>query len=185
MDVTQLLDDWRNGDLKALDKLIPIVYAELRSTAERYLRKERPDHTLQPTALVHETYLRLVKTADVPWKNRKHFFAAAAQTMRHLLVNHALARKAQKRGGGCQITLNEAIGSPFNKDLDVVILDDALKKLASLDERACQIVELRFFSGLTNEEIAEVLGTSLTTVNADWRMAKAWLSLKLKKHRQK
>jgi RNA polymerase sigma factor (TIGR02999 family) len=174
-EITRLLAEWDSGDQKALDKLIPLVYSELRRTADRYLRKERQGHTLQPTALVHETYLRLAKMKEVPWRNRAHFFAAAAQIMRHLLVNHALAKKASKRGGGYLVTLTEAIGSAQKYDWDVQVIHEALNKLALVDPRKSKIVELRFFAGVTNEEIAEILEISLTTVNRDWRMARAWL----------
>jgi len=180
-DVTQLLASWREGNHDALNQLIPIVYKELRRTANRYLRNERADHTLQPTALVHETYLRLAAVENVQWENRTHFFAAAAQIMRHLLINYALARKAEKRGGGCRITLNEDMGTPPSQTWDIESLHDALNKLAKLDERKARIVELRLFTGLSNQEIAEVLEISLTTVNTDWRTARAWLFLKLKK----
>jgi RNA polymerase sigma factor (TIGR02999 family) len=183
-DVTRLLARWRDGNAEALNQLIPIVYKELRRTADRYLRQERPNHTLQPTALVHETYLRLARVQNVQWESRTHFFAAAAQIMRHLLINYALARKAEKRGEGCRITLNEDIGAPRNQTWDIESLHDALNKLAALDERKARIVELRLFTGLSNQEIAEVLGISLTTVNTDWRAAKAWLFLKLRKARK-
>jgi RNA polymerase sigma factor (TIGR02999 family) len=174
-EITRLLAEWDSGDQQALDKLIPLVYSELRRTADRYLRKERAGHTLQPTALVHETYLRLAKMKEVPWRNRSHFFAAAAQIMRHLLVNHAVARKASKRGGDCMVTLTDAIGASQKQDWDVQVIHEALNKLALVDPRKSKIVELRFFAGVTNEEIAEILEVSLATVNRDWRMARAWL----------
>lgn len=174
---TQLLADIGNGDQKAAARLFPLVYDELRALAGRYFRRQNPGHTLQPTGLVHEAFLRLIDQTNAQWKDRAHFFAVAATAMRQILVNHALARNAQKRGGGRRklaLTNNWAVdeGSEF----DAVELDEALRKLAALDERKAKVVELRFFGGLTVEEVAEVLGVSKATVEGDWRMARAWLS---------
>ncbi len=181
-DVTQLLLRWKEGDRAALDDLMPIVYSELRRLAGGLLRWERPDHTLQPTALIHEAYLRLTNQPDVHWQNRSHFFAIAAKIMRQILVNHALAHRAAKRGGGSlRVTLNEAIPAPQKQDYDVLALDESLKKLAQRDPRKSRIVELRFFGGLSNEEIVEVMGISLATLHREWRMTKAWLYCDLKK----
>jgi len=174
--VTQLLVDWGNGDKEALDRLVPIVYDELRRQAARYLRHERAGHTLQTTALIHEAYLRLIDQKNVQWQNRAHFFGIAAQLMRRILVDHARTRKRAKRGGsGIRVPLEDAVAIARAPDLDVVALDEALNRLAEIDEQQGKIVELRFFSGLTVEETAEVLGISPATVKRDWSMAKAWL----------
>jgi RNA polymerase sigma factor (TIGR02999 family) len=174
-DVTQLLLDWRKGDPAALDKLLPLVYDELRRLAEQYMRRERPDHTLQATALVHEAYLRLVG-ADVQFQDRVHFFAVAAQMMRRILVDHARSYQYAKRGGGARkVSLDEAIDLSEERAADLVALDDALTGLAAIDPRKSQIVELRFFGGLTVEETAEVLGLSTATVINETRTARAWL----------
>jgi RNA polymerase sigma factor (TIGR02999 family) len=181
-EVTRLLLDWKSGDQGALDKLMPLVYDELHHLADRYLRRERPDHTIQATALVNEAFIKLIEQKEVQWQNRAHFFGIAAQLMRRILVDHARARYAEKRGGeGYKLSLNEAIGLPEKRDLDLVALDDALNSLASRDERKSKIVELRFFGGLTIEETAEVLGISLDTVKRDWRMARAWLYSEISK----
>jgi RNA polymerase sigma-70 factor (ECF subfamily) len=180
-DVTRLLQDWGQGDVAARDKLMSVVYEELRHLADHYFRGQRPDHTLQPTALVHEAYLRMAASDNKHWKNRVHFFAAAAQIMRHILINHALARKTAKRGAGYKVTLTDAIGNSEERDWDVLAVDEALKKLAAADPRRSRMIELRFFAGLTNEQIADVLNVSLATVNRDWRLAKAWLQYELKK----
>jgi RNA polymerase sigma-70 factor, ECF subfamily len=181
-EVTRLLLDWNDGDQEALDKLMPLVYDELHHLADRYLRRERPDHTIQATALVNEAFIKLIEQKEVQWQNRAHFFGIAAQLMRRILVDHARARYAAKRGGeGYKLSLNEAIGLPERKDLDLVALDDALNSLASKDERKSRIVELRFFGGLTIEETAEVLGISPDTVKRDWRMARAWLYSEISK----
>jgi RNA polymerase sigma factor (TIGR02999 family) len=181
-DITQMLNSWRNGDESALNKLMPAIYSELHKIAAGYLSKERPDHTLQATALIHEAYLQLVKDQDSQWQNRKHFFRAAAQVMRHILVNHALARKTDKRGGAeIKYTLDEAIGISEGKDWDIVALNDALNNLAKFDARKSQLVELRFFGGFSLEEIAEMMETSLATVNREWRLTKAWLHGEIKK----
>lgn len=180
-DVTQLLLQWRHGNEAALDELMPIVYSEMRRMAGSLLRQERANHTLQPTALIHEAYLRLIDQQKVEWQNRTHFFAFAARLMRQILVNHALAHRAAKRGGGSiHITLNEAVHSSQKQDYDVIELDEALKKLSQQDKRKSKIVELRFFGGLKNEEIAGVLEISLATVQREWRMIKAWLYSELR-----
>jgi RNA polymerase sigma factor (TIGR02999 family) len=174
--ITQLLKDWSGGDQEVLDDLMPLVYEELRRQASRHLRKERPNHTLQTTALIHEAYLKLVGQ-DVNWQNRSHFFAIASQAMRRILVDHARTRHREKRGGiGENLPLEEALAAGAEgKSIDLVELDEALTRLAKLDERQAKIVELRYFSGLSIDETAEVLGVSNSTVRADWTMAKAWL----------
>ena len=174
--VTQMLLDWSEGDREALDKLIPIVNGELRLRAARYLRRERPGHTLQTTALIHETYLRLVEQKQVRWQNRAHFFAIAAQLMRRILVDHARGRDAAKRGGkDLTLTLDDAMAAFAGRDVNLMALDEALTRLAEIDPRQSRVVELRYFSGLSIEETAEVLGVSPATVKLDWSMAKARL----------
>jgi RNA polymerase sigma factor (TIGR02999 family) len=174
--VTLLLRKASEGNREALDELLPLVYAELRRRAGARLRYERPGHTLQATALVHEAYMRLIDQKKVRWQDRAHFFALAGQAMRRILVDHARKRKAGKRGGAAtNVTLNEAITPSKQRDVDVEALHDALEILESMDSRQARIVELRFFAGLTEEEIAEVLGISGGTVKRDWRTAKAWL----------
>jgi len=180
--VTQLLVAWNQGDQAALDQLLPAVYEELRRLARNYLRQERPGHTLQPTALVHEAYLRLIDQRNVTWQNRAHFLGMAAQMMRRILINHALAKKAGKRGGLSErITLDKALNFAEQRELDLVALDDALKGLAALDPEQGRIVELRFFGGLSIEETAEVLGISPATVKREWGTAKMWLHRELGK----
>lgn len=175
-DVTRLLVDWSNGDKAALEQLTPLVYSELRRLAGRYLRRERPDHTLQSTALVHEAYMRLVDQRSVRWQNRAHFFGVAAQLIRRILVDHARSRMAAKRGAAvCKLSLDEAIETPGPRDLDLAALDDALTTLATIDPQQSRVVELRFFTGLSIEETAEVLHISPATVKRDWTTAKAWL----------
>ena len=174
--VTQLLIGWGRGDKEALDELLPIVYDELRQQAARYLRRERAGHTLQTTALIHEAYLRLVDQKNVKWQNRAHFFGIAAQLMRRILVDHARTKKRAKRGGSdVRVSLNEATLVAKTRDLDVLEIDEALNRLTAIDEQQGKIVELRFFSGMTVEETAEVLGISTATVKRDWSMARAWL----------
>ena len=174
--VTQLLVEWRRGNQAALDELFPIVYDELRRLARSYLRQERPGHTLQPTALVHEAYLRLVGQRSVSWENRAQFFGLAAQMMRRILVNHALGRHAAKRGGDVRrIPLDDALEALESRHVDVIALDSALTALHVLDPRQSQIVELRFFGGLTVDETAEVVGISPATVKREWTAAKLWL----------
>jgi len=173
--VTQLLVAWSQGDAQALDQLIPLVYGELRRLAGHHLRRERPGHTLQATALVHEAYLRLVNQKQVHWQNRAHFLAVAAGLMRRLLVDHARGHRRDKRGGGATLlSLDEAAGLPEARDMDVVALDEALTRLTELDPQQSRIVELRFFGGLTVEEAAAVLGVSPDVVKYEWRLAKAW-----------
>ena len=178
--VTQILLEWGNGDRAALDKLIPIVYAELRQQAARFLRRERPDHTLQTTALIHEAYLRLVDQKHVRWQNRAQFFGIAGQLMRRILVDHARNKQAGKRGGDdVKLQLDEAMIAGQSPDVNLVALDEALTRLAEFDEQQSRIVELRYFSGLNIEETAEALGISAATVKRDWAMAKAWLHREL------
>jgi RNA polymerase sigma factor (TIGR02999 family) len=176
-DITQMLIDWSNGDREALDKLMPVVYAELRRQAARHLRRERAGHTLQTTDLIHEAYIRLVDQKNVRWQNRAHFFAVAAQLMRRILVDHARRRHRLKRGGsGITLPLDEGLMvAAEESEVDLLALDEALTRLAAIDVRQSQIVELRFFSGLSIDETAAVLGVSLTTVKDDLNMAKAWL----------
>jgi len=179
--VTQLLVDWSNGDESALDKLMPVVYDELRRLASNYLRRERAGHTLQPTALVNEAYLRLVDQRQARWQNRAQFFGVAAQLMRRILVDHARVRQAQKRGGSDQqqLSLSHADQVAQKPDVDLLALHEALNQLAEIDEQQARIVELRFFGGLTIEETAEVIGISHATVERDWTMARAWLRREL------
>lgn len=179
-DVTLLLNQSADGDEVSMERLFPIVYDELRGIASNFLKKERSNHTLQPTALVHEAYLRLVKWETVSWQNRAHFFSVAAKVMRNILVDSARQKKAEIRGGQFeQITLDEKIGFFNSPEIDLVDLDDALKELASLNERQSKIVELRFFGGLTIEETAFTLQVSDMTVKRDWNFSKAWLYEKL------
>ena len=174
--ITQLLTEASNGDQAALDALLPLVYQELRRLAAHYLRQERPDHTLQATALVHEAYLRLVDQTNISWQNRAHFFSVSAQVMRHILVDRARSHGAEKRGGGeRKLSLDEAVSFFEQRDVNLVALDEALNELTQLDAQQSRIVELRFFGGLTIEEIAEVLKITPGAVRYDWRMAKAWL----------
>jgi RNA polymerase sigma factor (TIGR02999 family) len=174
--ITQLLIQVTSGSSAAVDALLPLIYDELRSLAANYLRRERPDHTLQPTALVHEAYLRMVDQTQVNWQNRAHFFGVAAQMMRRILVDHARAHTAEKRGADFQkLSLDENIDKTVERSGELIALDDALKLLAEMDEQKSRIVELRFFGGLSIEETAEVLGVSAPTVKRQWRMAKAWL----------
>lgn len=180
--VTVLLKAMTDGDENAPEKLLPIIYNDLRRLAGAYLSNERKDHTLQATALVHEAYLRLVDWQNVSWQNRAHFFAVAAQVMRRILVDHARGKKADKRGGfGQMLALDEAVSFAEKKDVDLVALDDALKELEKSDPRQAKIVELRFFGGLTIEETAEALRISPATVKNEWSFAKAWLRVELTK----
>lgn len=179
-EITRMLIQWSNGEREALDKLIPMVYAELRKIAGRVLQRERRDHTLQPTALVHEAYFRLIDQRSVNWRNRAQFFAIAAQAMRRIIVDHARRHNALKRGGeNLKVELEAAMLLPGARDVDVVRLDDALTALAEFDPQQGRIVELRFFGGLSIEETAEVIGISPATVKRDWSMAKAWLHREL------
>jgi RNA polymerase sigma factor (TIGR02999 family) len=175
-DLTQILASWNNGDKTALEKLMPLVYNELRHMAARYLKSEHPSHTIQPTALVHEAYLRLMNQRHVQWQNRAHFFAIAAQMMRRILINYARDQHAAKRGGNSyKLLLDEAISVPADRNLDLLALDDALKLLSKIDARKSQLVELRFFSGLSIEEAANIMGISIATAKRDWMLARAWL----------
>lgn len=179
-DVTRLLREAQGGDRAALDELLPLVYRELKGIAARQLAGERAGHTLQATALVNEAYLRLVDQHSVDWRNRAHFFSIAAETMRRVLVNHAVSRRAAKRGSGVTLlALEEAASFPERREVDLIQLDEALTRLAALDREQARIVELKFFAGLSNEEAAEVLGTSESTVKREWRSAKAWLAAQL------
>ena len=174
--ITQLLFRWREGDRQALDDLLPLVYDELHRLAACYMRGERPSHTLQTSALVNEAYLRLVGAEDIRWENRAHFFAIAAQVMRRILIDHARRRDQQKRGGDMRrIDLDEAMIVSDERATEVIALDDALNSLAEFDPRKSQIVELRFFGGMSIDETAEVLQVSPGTVMRDWTLAKAWL----------
>jgi RNA polymerase sigma factor (TIGR02999 family) len=176
-EVTRLLLAWNAGDRAALERLMPLVYAELRQLAERHFRKERPGHTLQPTAIVHEAYFRLIDQTRVTWKNRGHFLAIASQAMRRILIDHARGRDAEKRGGHAErVTLDPAIASPEPaREVDVLALDEALERLKVLDAGQAQVVELRFFGGLTIEEAADVMAISPSSAKRDFRSAKAWL----------
>jgi RNA polymerase sigma factor (TIGR02999 family) len=179
-DVTGLLVAWTDGNEGALADLMEAVYAELRRLARGYLRRERPDHSLPPTALVHEAYLRLVDQRRVRWQNRAHFFAIAAHVMRRILVDHARAHAAIKRGAGLQVPLDEAEHQATPPEINLLALDGALDKLASLNHRQSRLVELRFFGGLTVEETAEVLGIAPVTVKRDWMLARTWLYRELR-----
>ena len=178
-DVTRLLQSWSGGDKQALGELVPLVYRELRGLAAAYIRRERRDHTLQATALVHEAYLRLVDQTQVESPSRAQFFAIAANLMRQILVNHAKHHRAAKRGGGNKVALDEGAAVVQPRGVDLIALDGALDKLAQLDPRQSRIVELRFFGGLTEDEIADVLGVSAITVKRDWRIARAELHRQL------
>ena len=174
--ITQPLLDWGNGNGQALEKLTPLVYDELRRLASRYLRRERHDHTLQSTALVHEAWLRMVDQRQIHWQNRAQFFGLAAEMIRRILIDHARNRQAAKRGDGAiKLSLDEAMATPDSRDFDLVALDDALAGLARLDPQQSRLVELRFFAGLSVEESAAVLGVSPATVKREWATAKAWL----------
>jgi RNA polymerase sigma factor (TIGR02999 family) len=175
-DVTRLLLAWSQGDEAALQNLIPMVYRELRRLAHRYMSRERPAHTLQTTALIHEAYQRLIDTPHVGWQDRTHFYAVCAQLMRRILVDYARSRRYQKRGGGIQLApFDEMLIAPSERGRDLVALDEALTALATLDPRKAQVVELRFFGGLTADETANVLKVSSDTVLRDWKMARVWL----------
>ena len=178
-EITQLLVAWSHGDKESVDKLVPLVYEELRRMANRYLADERTGHTLQPSDVVHEAYFRLVDQRQVQWQNRGHFFALAAQAMRRILVDHARKARSIKRGGGFQISL-ERLGEPaVERSPDLIALDDALTGLAAIDPGKARIVELRYFGGLSLEETAAVVDLSRATVVREWRMAKAWLHREL------
>ncbi|MGH6950532.1 MAG: sigma-70 family RNA polymerase sigma factor [Vitreimonas sp.] len=175
-EITPLLLRWSRGDQSALDQLMPIVYEELRKLAHSYLRRERPDHTLQPTALINEAYLRLVKQDFPEWQSRRHFYGVAAQLMRQVLVEYARSRAADKRGGaGQKFSLDEALTFSDEKAAELVALDDALVALAKFDERKVRIIELRYFGGLSLEETAAEIGVSIATIGHEMRLARAWL----------
>ena len=182
-EITRILGELHRGDTAAADRLLPLVYDELRALAASFFARQQPGHTLQPTALVHEAYLKLAGNESVEWQSRAHFMAVAARAMRQILINHAHHKGAAKRGGGFQrVTLDEAVTPRIgdNREVDVIALDLALQQLAKLSERQAGIVELRFFGGLTIAEAAHVLGVGTTTVEDDWRLAKAWLAHELK-----
>jgi len=175
-DVTKLLAEWSRGDQSALEELTPLVYRDLHQRARNYLRRERPDHTLQPTALIHEAYLRLIKESPPEWNGRVHFFAVASRVMRQILVDHARRHRAGKRGSGAaEVSLEDALIPAHTDSDDLMALDEALGKLATFDERKCRIVEMRYFGGCTVEETAEALGIAGITVMREMRLAEAWL----------
>lgn len=181
-DATRLLGELRNGSEDAVAKLVPLLYRELRRMAAAYLSGERRNHTLQPTALVHEAYLRLVHQENVQWQNRQHFFGVAAQVMRRILVDHARGHQAVKRGGAVpKVSLEKAIVISKERNAELLALDEALTRLATVDHQQARIIELRFFGGLTVEETAQALGISPATVKRDWNMAKAWLNREVRK----
>jgi RNA polymerase sigma-70 factor (ECF subfamily) len=179
--ITQLLIDWGKGDQAALERLMPLVYSELRRLASNYLRRERVEHTLQPTALVNEAYLKLVDQRDAKWQNRAHFFGISAQLMRRILVDHARQHQALKRGGSGQqrISITSAEKVAKQSEVDLLALNEALDELGKMDAQQSRIVELKFFGGLSIEEIAEVLGIGHATVERDWKLARAWLRRQL------
>ncbi len=180
-EITQLLHAWRGGDRGALDRLVPQVYGELRRVADRYLRSERSDHTLQPTALVHEAYLRLTGKERPQWRDRAHFYAVAAQVMRRILVDHARAHRADKRGGGALLVpLDEGNAAASERSADLIALDDAIDALAKVDPRKARIIELHYFGGLSVAETAKVLDLSISTIVLDSRLARAWLVVALR-----
>ena len=175
-EITQLLAEWSDGNQSALDELYPLVYEELHKLARRYMSRERKGHTLQTTALINEAYVRLVDQRNVHWANRSHFFAISAQIMRRILIDHARRHAYAKRGGGAQqVSLEEVAIVAAEKSAEIIRLDEALKILAKMDPRRCHVVELRYFGGLSNEEIAGVLKVSENTVTRDWNLARAWL----------
>lgn len=183
-DVTGLLDDWTRGDARALDRLLPLVYDELRRVAARQLRRERADHTLQPTALVHEAYVKLIDQRQVDWRNRAHFYGVASQVMRRLLVDHARRHTANKRGHGLErVSIDEALEVPAPSQIPILVLDEVIARLEKIDRRLAQLVEVRAFGGCTLEEAAEVLKVSESTAKRDWRTAKAWLMRELRSER--
>jgi RNA polymerase sigma-70 factor (ECF subfamily) len=179
--VTELLLHWQQGDQAAREQLISLMYGELRRVARNYLRRERPDHTLQSGALVHEAYLRLMGEQSPQWKNRAHFFGVAAQVMRHILVDHARGRRSAKRGGGApRLALDPQMALPQYRDLDLLALDDALNRLAELDAQQSRLIELRFFGGLSIVETAAALNISAATVKREWATARVWLQREMK-----
>lgn len=175
-EVTQILHDWSSGDAQAQERLMPFVYDELRRLARSFLSRERGDHTLQPTALVNEAYVRLVDQTRVSWQNRAHFYGIAASMMRRVLIDHARARATGKRGGGAiRLSIDDLQVPIEERAASFIDLDEALKTLEQMDERKCKVVEMRFFGGLSDEEIAEVLGVTTRTVLRDWKKARLWL----------
>lgn len=183
--ISRLLVDWGDGDKTALDKLVPMVYRELRRLAGYYMRRQRADHTLQTSALINEAYLRLIDYKNMRWEDRAHFFAVAAQAMRRILVDHARRRGYSKRGGGAlKVSFDEAVVGAKERGAELVALDDALKDLAAIDPRKCQVVELRYFGGLSVDETAEVIGLAPVTVMREWRSAKGWLLRTISKREQ-
>ena len=183
--ISKLLVEWRDGDTTALDRLVPLVYRELRRLAGYYMRRQRADHTLQTSALINEAYLRLIDHKNMRWKNRAHFYAVAAQAMRRILVDHARSRGYAKRGGGARkVSFDEAVIGAEERGAELIALDDALKNLDLIDPRKSQIVELRYFGGLSVDETAEALGISPVTVMRDWRSAKGWLLRAITKSEQ-
>lgn len=181
-DISQLLKAWGQGDERALDQLMPLVYDELRRRAHRQMAREKAGHTLETTALVNEAYLRLIAGRQVSWQDRAHFFALSARLMRRILVDHARSRDRIKRGGLLQkMPLNEALAAPLRMDDNLVALDEALRALAEVDSRKAQVVEMRFFGGLSVEQTSEALGVSVSTIMSDWRMAKVWLLRELQR----
>lgn len=181
--ISQLLQQWAGGDQQAGEDLAPLIYRELRNRAAAYLRRERPNHTLQPTALVNEAYMRLLGQQRVTWVNRAQFFAVAAQMMRRILVDHARDRRAAKRPGGVRVTLDEHIGAVSPPDCEVLMLDEALDELRRLDERQARIVELKYFGGLSEEEVGAVLSLSRATITREWQSARAWMYRRMTKGR--
>ncbi len=180
---TRWLVEWRNGSQEAADRLFAAAYKELRRLAAWHFEKERPDHTLQPTAVVNELYIKLFASEPVEWQNRAHFFAVAAQQIRRILIDHARAHRAEKRGSGdVRLSLTDADRVTAPPQEDLIELDEALRRLEELDQRSARVVELRFFAGLTEKEAAEVLGTSVATLKRDWDFARAWLISQLKSH---
>ncbi len=175
-DITLLLTDWSKGDELALEQLMPLVYDELRRMAKRYMRRQPSGHTFQTTELIHEAYLKIAKHGEQDWRNRAHFFGVAAKAMRHILVDYARSKHSQKRGGWQErVTLTDETAVSGDQSKDIIALDDALNLLAALDQRKSRVVELKYFGGITNEEIAEVLKISTDTVKRDWRFARTWL----------
>ncbi len=184
-EITLLLDQISQGDRAAADCLFPMVYSELRALAGSFFQNQNADHTLQPTALVHDAYIRMVDQTNPEWKDRAHFFAVAAKAMRHILTDHVRRQKALKRGGdGRRVTLMDDVAITSNRSIDLLALDEAMTRLAQLDERKCRVIELRFFGGLTNDSVADVLGVSRATVADDWTVARAWLKSELTKGEQ-
>ena len=180
-EITRVLEDLARGDGGASERLLPLVYDELRALAASFFARQSPGHTLQPTALVHEAYLRLAKNDNIEWESRAHFMAVAASAMRQILINHARDKRAAKRGGGLhKVTLDESVIPAIGGDFDLLAVDRAMQKLADLSERQARIVELRYFGGLTIAEVAHVLDVGTTTVEDDWRLAKAWLARELR-----